>query len=254
MQWFRLTRTAPAEDATHVRVALPDGRALDVPASRHPRARRLKLSVDERGPRVTLPARASLLSAQSFAQEHVAWLQAQLESLDAEAVEALRPLQTAALPLRGTQLPVHWQPARMTRVSLGDGDFLFEMRGQSEAAARRALRDFYEAQARADIARWLAVHAPGLPRPPGRIVLRRMTSQWGSLSPAGVVTLDLSLVLAPPETFEYVLVHELCHLIHANHSRAYWREVEARFPHWRRQRAWFRQHGRVLKATLCALT
>ncbi|MNV98506.1 hypothetical protein D3C71_1937660 [compost metagenome] len=77
-----------------------------------------------------------------------------------------------------------------------------------------------------------------------------MSSQWGSLAPDGALSLDLSLVLAPPAAFEYVLVHELCHLIHADHSRAFWREVERRCPDWRLQREYFRDCGRALKARL----
>ena len=74
-----------------------------------------------------------------------------------------------------------------------------------------------------------------------------------SVAPDGALSLDLALVLAPPPVFEYVLVHELCHLIHADHSRRFWREVEARYPHWREQRGYFRSDGRRLKATLHAL-
>ena len=120
-------------------------------------------------------------------------------------------------------------------------------------ALRRALRDFYEAEARADIGRWMPRYLPSIPRAPRRVQLKTMSSQWGSLAPDGTVALDLSLVLAPPDAFEYVLVHELCHLIHHNHSPAYWHEVEARFPAWRDQRDYFREHGRQLKATLQAL-
>jgi hypothetical protein len=75
------------------------------------------------------------------------------------------------------------------------------------------------------------------------------------LAPDGTVSLDLSLVLGPPAAFEYVLVHELCHLIHANHSAAFWREVEARSPGWREERTFLRSDGGLgLKAQLRALT
>ena len=80
-----------------------------------------------------------------------------------------------------------------------------------------------------------------------------MSSQWGSLAPNATVALDLALVLARPGAFEYVLVHELCHLIRPDHSRAFWREVEARFPQWRAERDYFHAEGRQLKASLRAL-
>src|SRR3546814_6434369 len=98
----------------------------------------------------------------------------------------------------------------------------------SESGMRRALRDFYESEARADIGRWMPRYLAGLPRPPRQVRLKVMSSQWGSLAPDGTVALNLSLVLARPSAFEYVLVHELCHLVQADHSRAFWREVEER--------------------------
>ena len=93
-----------------------------------------------------------------------------------------------------------------------------------------------------------------MPRPPRRVLFKSMASQWGSLASDDTLALDLSLVLGRPSAFEYVLVHELCHLLHADHSRAYWREVEARFPHWHAERDYFHAHGRRLKASLRVLT
>ena len=233
---------------------LGDGRAIDVQRVRNPRARGLKLSVDERGARLTLPPRASLVAGDRFLAEHSDWLEIQLANYADIAAPPLQRAVTAALPLRAAMVDVRWTAGRFARLDIDEDGLSFRAPGHaSQVSLARALRDFYEAQARADVGRWLPRYLPTLPRAPQRLQFKRMSSQWGSLSPDGNVVLDLSLVLARPSAFEYVLVHELCHLVHANHSRAFWREVETRFPAWRAERDYFRAEGRRLKVTLRAL-
>ena len=245
----------PAIERDWFELVLPDGEAIAVQRVRDPRARRLKLSVDERGARLTLPRRASLVSGERFVAEHRHWLAQQLARQALDAVPALVRGESAMLPLHGVDVPLHWRDGRYThlqRLGADDADGLaFALPARAgDAAIRRALRDFYEGEARADIGRWLPAYLPALPKPPRLIRFKAMTSQWGSLAPHGAMALDLALVLGRPSAFEYVLVHELCHLIHADHSRAFWREVEARSPHWRQEREYFRSQGRRLKATL----
>lgn len=235
----------------HVTVALNDGSVVDVQRVRDPRARRLRLSVDERGVRLTLPQRASLVSGDRFLHEHRDWLATQLLSHAEDALPPLQRDQTAALPLRGELLPLRWCEGRYARLQHDDDGLVMQLTARGGSAAmHRAVREFYEAQARADIARWLPLYLPGLPRAPSRIRLKVMSSQWGSLAPNGALALDLSLVLGAPSAFEYVLVHELCHLIHADHSPAFWHEVAVRCPHWPAQREYFHAEGRRLKRTL----
>lgn len=244
-----------AQQRDRVPLRLDDGRDVEVLRVRDPRARRIKLSVSERGVRLTLPERASLVAGDRFLAEHRDWLHLQLSRLvDLEDVAALCRDRSASLPLRGETLPLRWTDGRFTALQSDGHGLSFQVAARAgEVALRRALRDFYEAEARADIGRWMPRYLPSLPRAPRRVQLKIMSSQWGSLAPDGTMALDLSLVLAPPAAFEYVLVHELCHLIHHDHSPAYWHEVEARFPTWRDQRDWFREEGRRLKATLQAL-
>lgn len=258
---FRLltpTRTAPAKPCVErdsIEFTLDDGRRVEVLRVRDPRARRVKLSVDERGARLSMPLRASLVAGERFLHEHRAWLGAQLAAHAQHAGPGLQRDITEALPLRGAMLPLRWTAGRATRLDIDtDGRLLLASPARAgDAALQRALRDFYEAQARADVGRWLPQYLSDLPRAPRRIVFRRTSSQWGSLAPDGSVSLDLALVLARPSAFEYVLVHELCHLLHADHSPRFWTEVEARCPDWRAERDYFRVQGRILKGQLRGL-
>jgi len=238
-----------------VTLTLEQGQRVDIKRVRDPRAKRIKLSVDERGARLTLPARASLVSGDRFLLEHRQWLLAQLEIYTShDTLPLLIREATAALPLRGESVPLHWHEGRYARLSRTEQTLHFHAPARaSDATLRRALREFYEAEARADIGRWLPKYLPSLPRAPTRLRLKVMSSQWGSLSPDGSLALDLALVLGRESAFEYVLVHELCHLLHADHSRNFWREVEARFPAWRNEREYFHAEGRRLKGTLRAL-
>jgi predicted metal-dependent hydrolase len=247
---------APAKPRTvereTIEVVLPDGRAASVLRVRDPRARRIKLLVSESGARLTLPLRASLREAEYFLGAHLDWLSRQLDRRVPEP-EAI-PFtfgDAGPLPLRGERLPVRWIPGRSLRVQRDDaGLSITHPVNASEASLRRALRDFYVAEARRDVGQWLPNYLAGLPRAPSSLRIRPLRSLWGSLSPSGGLSLDLALVLGPPGHFEYVLVHELCHLIHANHSRSFWREVERRWPPWRDSRVWFRSDGLALKTEM----
>jgi predicted metal-dependent hydrolase len=244
----------PSLQRDSVELALGDGRIVPVARVRDPRARRLRLCVDERGTRLTLPPRASAVAGDRFLAEHREWIAEQLEHYATDAVAPLLAGTTTVLPLRGQPLPLRWTEGRYARLQRDGDGLLFTLPARpSEAGLRRSLRDFYEGEARADVGRWMARYLPTLPRPPRRVRLKVMSSQWGSLAPDDSLALDLALVLARPSAFEYVLVHELCHLIRPDHSRAFWREVESRFPAWHDERDWFHLHGRRTKAALRAL-
>lgn len=255
LDWLRPRPRPPAAPARRSEVQLfrLDGREVAVTRVRDARCKRLRLVVDERGARLTQPPRASNAQAERFIHDNAAWLLGQLAALApaGDAPAGLHAGQTASLPLHGRECALVWEPARATRV-LAEGQALRFQYGPraGQAALARALADFYEASARARIGPQLAHWLPGLPRAPRRFVFKQMSSQWGSLAPDGTVCLDLSLVLGPPAALDYVLVHELCHLLQANHSPAFWAEVGARMPDWPAQRQWLAAHGRPLKYRL----
>lgn len=230
---------------------LPDGSIVPVRWVRDRLALRLRLIVGERGVRLTLPRRASLRLAQAFLVEHQDWLARELARRPVVESKPFIPGVEATLPLRGEAWPVFWSEGRYARVEREPtGIVVIRPAKGTDRQLQAALRDFYMHEARADLGLWLPRYLPGLPRAPSGFRFRPLSSLWGSLSPADALSLDLSLVLGRPSAFEYVLVHELCHLFHRDHSRRFWREVEARSPEWRLERDYLHGEGLALKREL----
>jgi predicted metal-dependent hydrolase len=76
-----------------------------------------------------------------------------------------------------------------------------------------------------------------------RITLRDQRSRWGSCSSRGTLSFNWRLVLAPHDVLDYVVVHEVCHLVEHNHSPGFWKLVEKRRPHYRESKRWLDEHG-----------
>lgn len=77
----------------------------------------------------------------------------------------------------------------------------------------------------------------------GRITIRNQKTRWGSCSSKGNLNFNCLLMLAPDEVVDYVVIHELCHLIEMNHSKAFWQQVEQIMPDYKKHRKWLKEHG-----------
>ncbi len=82
----------------------------------------------------------------------------------------------------------------------------------------------------------------------GRISIRCQKTRWGSCSGKGNLNFNLLLMLAPEAVQDYVVVHELCHLLEMNHSARFWQNVQRVLPEYAASRAWLREHGGALMA------
>lgn len=79
-----------------------------------------------------------------------------------------------------------------------------------------------------------------------RISIRSQKTRWGSCSAKGTLSFNWRLMLAPPAILDYVVVHELCHLSHMDHSDSFWKKVESVYPDYRTARKWLKDHGHEL--------
>ena len=128
---------------------------------------------------------------------------------------------------------------------------------QAKAAARpvstrtedekRALEKRCRALAAERIPQRIAFFQTVLPCRYERLSIRGQKTRWGSCSSRGTLSFNWKLMLAPPEILDYVIVHELCHLTHMNHSPAFWALVASVLPDYRERRRWLRENGALLE-------
>ena len=93
-------------------------------------------------------------------------------------------------------------------------------------------------------------YAPKIGVTYGRITIRSQRTRWGSCSSKGNLNFNCLLVLFPPEVIDSVIVHELCHRKHMNHSPAFYAEVERVFPEYKRCSKWLKANGGEYMARL----
>ena len=181
---------------------------------------------------LTVPPFVALDEARSFAEEKSAWIR--------KALEKQRPVVPVVI---GADVPVE---GRLRRVSVGRGrrarlteDGIEAPEGREGPAVQALLKDL----ARKRLVAASEKYASELGRGFGRITLRDTRSRWGSCSHEGNLMYSWRLILAPAEVLDYVAAHEVAHLAHMDHSKAFWDTVEALCPGYVDPRMWLRRDG-----------
>lgn len=227
---FRLDPETPAPRARHVQI----GPNIVVYTLRQGRYKRMTLTIDERGLRVGAPRQVRIGEVEDFIRSNGSWV---LEKLD-EYATAHAPRQLAIragvkVPFLDGEIEVEVLPGANRVRWLGD-TLILEARADTEldALARRGL------QRRALILfrERLAVYAErmGCGSPP--LALSSARTRWGSCSHDGGIRLNWRLIHLPLHLIDYVVAHEMAHLIEMNHSPAFWSEVEKLYPDWQSAR------------------
>jgi hypothetical protein len=120
--------------------------------------------------------------------------------------------------------------------------------GRRRKESLAAIDRWYRREARERIGSEVAVEAERLGLSPGKVSIRDQKTRWGSCSSSGTLSFNWRLVIGPHEALRYVVVHELVHIEHHNHSRAFWSALTEAMPEWRRQAAWLKANERVITA------
>ena len=181
--------------------------------------------------RISCPLRTPAAEIERFVSGHSEWIDARLEEI-AERARASRPGRTllwgesAEISVtHGTPNAVRYEDGKLV-ISAPESVTEREIAALTESFKRGALLSAI----RALVAKW----EPLLGVESGSIRIRVMKSRWGSCNTlTGALCFNSRLVEKDPRCLEYVVVHELCHLLEPNHSPAFWAHVARCLPDWK---------------------
>jgi predicted metal-dependent hydrolase len=111
---------------------------------------------------------------------------------------------------------------------------------------KELLTKWYRVQARRIFQERVNYYSSKLKVSPKRMAIKDQKSRWGSCSSKGNINLNYRLIMAPIEIIDYVIVHELCHLVHLNHSKEFWALVKEISPNYLKYKEWFKNNGNML--------
>ena len=234
---------AATEERREIRL---EGRALAYVLRRSAR-RTFGLQIDDRGVRVAVPHRARDEDVERFIHGHARWL---IDKLAARAEGALpEPFELrdgATLPLLGEACRLRLGGAERSPHWRGAVDGVEELviggAGDPRAALVRALRK----RALPWFAERLSEYCFRLGRPVPPLHLSSARTRWGSCSALSGIRLHWRLIHLPPELIDYVVAHEVAHLVEMNHSPRFWAVVGELYPDWKTARVRLRAAARTL--------
>jgi predicted metal-dependent hydrolase len=227
-------------------------------------ARSIRIEVRPNGEvRLVIPRFVPKRDAYEFLRSRDEWIRRKIAELHLRtAAEPRRPPLrwdgSDSIPLHGSETPIELVSARLARPRVRFGDsgtpaitmFCSQISRSHPAALGKALRAALVELARQQARRLLDQEAARLGVDYRGLRIADQKSLWGSCTPKGDISLNWRLVMAPPEVFRYVVVHELCHRIRLDHSRQFWSLVVRQMPDSSVWRAWLRQQGASLHTVL----
>jgi len=199
------------------------------------RARRLSMRVFPGGRvEVVVPPGVGIPAVERFVARHREWAERRARELALRTPLAVdRRPATIELALLDRRWSVEYEPgARSSVVERAEGALTIRTAGSSDRYVSQALLRWLGRLA----VEHLGSRLDGLSRETGidynRLLLRRQRTRWGSCSSKGTISLNMCLMFQRPEVVRYLMIHELCHRRHMDHSERYWRLVESLEPRW----------------------
>ena len=233
-----------------IRVVCGEGRRLEYILIRSQRKNVLLQALPEGKPRVYAPSYMHLREVDDLVRSRIA----ELAGMHARLEDQLRenrlkhPVEPGSrICVEGSAYSLELVRSSRIRMELEGGICRLQLpEPENEAQVRAALKQALSKMALVRIRERLEFYAPRIGVNFGRVTIRDQRSRWGSCSAKHNLNFNWKLIMAPPQVLNYVVIHELCHLIEFNHSPRFWGLVEKQMPEYADWKKWLDRHGSEL--------
>jgi predicted metal-dependent hydrolase len=223
-----------------------EGDGFSVNIIKSTRRKTMALKINHNGVSIHMPANASLSLATTFVHQKTAWILTKLKN------QAIRPPITRQYT-DGEQflflgehcfLRFLQQEKSPTVNKIGNNlTFSGRITRLSTSTIKKTLIDWYKQQADLYLKSRTQMLAEKTELIPRSIISKTYKARWGSCKITGDIQFNWKLILAPVDVIDYVIVHELCHLAHHNHSASFWQLVAHHYPNFKQSRRWLKDNG-----------
>lgn len=196
-----------------------------------------------------LVVRAPLRTPRGFIEELLekkrAWIIRKISEAESRAVTQPRQLRDGGtLMYLGRQFEIRIVDTPGIYVQFQDG--IFQIPKQTAPYAARFVRIWYKKESLKLITHRCGHFSGIFGYAPKSVRISSAEKRWGSCGPGGTLNFSWKLSMAPCEVIDYLVVHEMAHVLHPNHSRLFWATVETVLPDFRVGRNWLKENGHLL--------
>ena len=218
---------------------------------RKPYRRAFQIYVDTKGELHTVCAlRTPLKEIKSFLNQHWPWVQKQMEEQKKRKkqypTKTFREGEEFLFQGKKHQLKYQKAKAPLDFFSIQQNSLIYFWRSGEDlnnTTLKQRLREFYQAQGVMLIQQAVDKFSSRMRLFPKTLRIGAQKSLWGACSSAGRISLNWRLVVAPLETLHYVVIHELAHLKHLNHSPRFWSLVAEFCPDYKQHEHWLKKNS-----------
>ena len=193
---------------------------------------------------VKVPRYMSQKQIKCLVEKYEDWIKTTLE--EKKVLNATQDfINTKKLLYLGTYWPITLEQGDFSKAKITFDEargFHIQTSGD-KAQLREVVEEFYREKAKLYLKHLTDQYATRLGVTYHKINIRKQNTRWGSCSKQGNLSYNLRVLCAPMEMIEYIVLHEVMHLRHFNHSQSFWKAIEEEMPDYKRRMNYFKEFG-----------